>query len=755
MPGTLHDDPWLLHTTERLPWLRSYLGNGRITAQVVTEGGLAGTQGAPLHLMAELYDRAEGREVEHPVPLPGWSGLRVSFGGQQLEPEQAIAYSQSMDLRRGVAETRQVWQVDGGRAEVTSLQAVLRHEPNLALIRLTLQAEQAGDWRVVASFSRPDPDALRDLESGTQDRYLWCTAHTRERGIAVALAGTLLAGGPARVAPVEAGGLGITVQAPAGVPCTVTWLVAVHSGYTAPDPYLAALADRERAAARGAAALLAGHIAAWERLWQADVGVDGDPEVQRFVRAGLFALLCSLRHDVAASLSPMGLSSLGYNGHVFWDADTWMYPPLLLLHPEIARPMLTYRQQRLPAALARAESEGYAGAMFPWESATDGSETTPSWARTGLKEHHITACVAMAQWHYYLATGDRDWLAAHGWPVIEAAARFWVSRVARNSAGGYEIHDVICADEYAEDVDNNAFTNAAARAALLAAVAAAGALGQAAPPAWRDVADGLVLRCQGDLVLEFDGYDGRIIKQADVELLAYPLEHPLSASSIALNHETYLRVTDPDGPAMGISMYAVVAAQLGRRAEALALFHTCYRPHLFGPFYALAETPTNGAVNFLTGVGGALQALLFGFGGVRPHRTALAVDPLLPEGWQALRFPALHWRERVYTLAILPGDRAVLGVAHAGARLELRLQRWRPGPEPLTVELSGAVGMECVLKAEDWLVEPQAGVTPGWRLWPPAGGPSGAFLLLHLTAIRPGHAPFVLQVEQRVQDGNL
>ena len=90
--------------------------------------------------------------------------------------------------------------------------------------------------------------------------------------------------------------------------------------------------------------------------------------------------------------------------------------------------------------------------------------------------------MAIAHWQYYLATGNRDWLRDDAWPVLQAAATFWVSRVTPNETGGYGILDVICADEYAEDVDNNAFTNAAARAALLSAAAAAEALGHPAPP---------------------------------------------------------------------------------------------------------------------------------------------------------------------------------------------------------------------------------------------------------------------------------
>jgi trehalose/maltose hydrolase-like predicted phosphorylase len=533
---------------------------------------------------------------------------------------------------------------------------------------------------------------------------------------------------------------------------TVTWLVAVHNSRTAPEPRDAALADLERARITGVSGLLAEHEAAWAELWQTDIVVEGDLEMQRFVRAGLFALQCSLRAGVEASVAPMGLSSLMYNGHIFWDADTWMFPPLLLLHPELAYSVVAYRQARLPAALARARLEGYQGAMFPWESATDGEETTPlSIARTGLKEHHITACVALAQWQYYLATHDRAWLATRGWPVLEATAAFWTSRVTPTPAG-FAILDVICADEYAEDVDNNAFTNAAARAALLAAVAAAKELGRTPPGAWQQVADGLTLVRDGDLILEYDGYDGRMIKQADVELLTYPLEHPLPEASISRNLETYRRATDPEGPAMSRSISAIVAAQLGRRVEASALFGACYQPHLYGPFYALAETRSNGEVSFLTGVGGALQVLFFGFAGLRLHQETLAIDPLLPDGWQKLHITGLHWRGLRLELTVLPDDRAAVALHGADWTLSLGLRRWRPGPEPLTVELLGAPGA-CRLDARGWRVEE---VTEGasWRLQPLTGEPDRPFVPLRLEIRLESGQSFTVALEQRVRNGD-
>lgn len=110
----------------------------------------------------------------------------------------------------------------------------------------------------------------------------------------------------------------------------------------------------------------------------------------------------------------MGPSGLGYNGHVFRDAELWMFPPLLALQPAMARSMLDYRFKRLAQARQNAFSHGYRGAMFPWESASEGQETTPVWALTGPFQQHITADIGWAFWKYYQVTGDLAWLRKRG-----------------------------------------------------------------------------------------------------------------------------------------------------------------------------------------------------------------------------------------------------------------------------------------------------------------------------------------------------
>ncbi|TFV31243.1 hypothetical protein E4K10_00085 [Streptomyces sp. T1317-0309] len=166
---------------------------------------------------------------------------------------------------------------------------------------------------------------------------------------------------------------------------------------------------------------------------------------------GLEVLLppTSVHEDSPWSPSPAGLSSDGYNGHVFWDTETWIWPALLAQHPHIARSVLDYRLARLDAARVAASEGGHRGARFPWESGLTGEEDTPDWAPFGRLEQHISADVALAFWQYWLATGDRQWAAYRGAAGAERDRRLLDEPCHPDAEGRCHINGVIPPDEYA------------------------------------------------------------------------------------------------------------------------------------------------------------------------------------------------------------------------------------------------------------------------------------------------------------------
>ncbi|MCA6482612.1 MAG: glycoside hydrolase family 65 protein [Chitinophagaceae bacterium] len=395
------------------------------------------------------------------------------------------------------------------------------------------------------------------------------------------------------------------------------------------------------------------HKKAWEELWKSDIVIEGDNQAQQDVRSMLYHLYSFVREGNDLSISPMGLSGLGYNGHVFWDTELWMYPALLVMQPALAKSLVEYRFQRLPAARRNAFSHGYRGAMFPWESAGTGVEETPVWALSGPFEHHITACVGLAAWNYYCVTQDKDWLKEKGWPILRETADFWASRVERNGPGKYDINNVVAADEWAENVDNNAFTNAAAKAVLQHASSAAKVLGLPADPDWKHVADNIpILVMENGVTKEHATYKGEGIKQADVNLLAYPLREITAPAQIKKDLQFYeTRIPNEGTPAMTHAIFSLLYARLGDAANAHKFFKESYEPNLLPPFRVIAETKGGTNPYFATGAGGVLQSVLMGFGGLDITEKGIQqLQSTLPPTWKSLIISGVGTEKKTYSI---------------------------------------------------------------------------------------------------------
>lgn len=398
--------------------------------------------------------------------------------------------------------------------------------------------------------------------------------------------------------------------------------------------------------------LLSFHEKAWDSLWKSDITIDGDPQSQQDVHSMLYHLYSFVREGTALSPSPMGLSGLGYNGHVFWDTELWMYPAVLVLHPELAKSMIEYRYQRLDAAKRNAFSKGFKGAMFPWESAETGVEETPVWALSGPFEHHITACVAIAAWNYYCVTQDKTWLREKGWPILSATADFWASRVERNGPGKYDIKNVVAADEWAENVDNNAFTNAAAKANLQYATEAARLLGLTPNADWMEVANNIpILKFPDGVTKEHAAYNGEGIKQADVNLLSHPLQEITDPRQIQKDLSYYeSRVPNEGTPAMTQAVFTTLYARLGDGEKAFHFFKDAYVPNLLPPFRVIAETKGGTNPYFATGAGGILQSMLMGFGGLSiTPKGIVQVKSTLPKTWKSLTITGVGVENKKYS----------------------------------------------------------------------------------------------------------
>ena len=261
--------------------------------------------------------------------------------------------------------------------------------------------------------------------------------------------------------------------------------------------------------------------------------------------------------------------------------------------------------------------------------------------------------MAIAAWKYYQVSGDKAWLREKGWPILKETADFWASRVERAGPGQYNINNVVAADEWAENVDNNAFTNAAAKANLKIATDAAKILGLTADPDWMTVANNIpILKMEDGVTREHATYKGEGIKQGDVNLLAYPLKEITDPAQIKKDLAYYeTRVPDEGTPAMTQAVFTLLYARLGNGEKAYEWFKEAYLPNLNPPFRVIAETKGGTNPYFATGAGGILQAVIMGFGGVEITENGLKqVKSALPPHWKSLVITGVGKDKKTFTV---------------------------------------------------------------------------------------------------------
>jgi len=651
------DDPWVLVSYDPDQPYGTYLGNGLISTRIMGDG-VGSQNGQPLPcFMAGLYDG------ENIVPSPTWSDLRFYDGDMQFKIDKDAAYRQVLNMKAAILTTYATWRAGGktlkGQIEVI----VSRARPNVGLVR----AEFTSDFDGTISAGLHDGSAKGSLETGGSDTLHDFPAKGLHTKIArfvdkdhkdrLLLAQTIV--------PFEAQMPGMSVSH--GRKFTI-------SGWTALSDYKdQSINEAYASSVNNPSAFVSGHKAAWAKLWQKDIVIEGSKRDQQVMHSCMFYLLQSVRGGSQWSLAPLGLSGDAWNGHVFWDADTWVFPALLLQHPELAKSIVDYRYNTLPQAIANAKAGGYAGAEYAWRSGCAGKEGVAP-GRLFSKQRHITGDVALAQWQYYLATCDVQWLRTRGYPIIKATADYWVSRV-EPSDGRYEIKQVMPPDEDAGVVDNNAYTNAIAKLNLEIASRAAVLVGDSANPEWNAVAAKIYIPidAKNKRFIAFDGYESRTAKQADTELLVYPLQFALPEQD---KREIYRNTFDfygsklrRDGPAYSWSAHSVIEARFAERDKAYSASLMCWEPCLRGPFHYVNENAahTNSTMCYVTNCAGPMQAAMFGLAGAHmdyfpqdPSKAELTFSPCLPSQWKSLKIIGVQWHGKTFDVTVSKGNKVTV-----------------------------------------------------------------------------------------------
>lgn len=643
---------WQLHAVDiQAPYAPAPMANGCIGILPQKEPF------AVEHVMLNhVFDAASPHVVSRVMRGINPFCLSMKIDNIKVDTSNISDWQQTIDMRRAVHQTSfQTLE----KADVSYELCALRNLPYAGLIRVTVQACKDMLLEVRSGMGIPDDYSQssirhREMEADGNRMYMLESDATSRFGYRrVASTSSFLFNGE-QIKPMydeATRELFFSIQLKKGETFCFSLVGSVCSSRDFFDPYNEAERQVIYAVHEGEEALMQAHYRLWDELWQGDIRIEGDDDAQRIVRFALFNLYSSCRGGSRLSIPPMGLSLQGYNGHIFWDTELWMYPPMLLLNQDIARSMLDYRFDRLPAARKKALAYGYRGAMFPWESDDSGEEATPTHALTGPFEHHITADIGIACWNYYCVTRDMRWLQREGYPLLKEIADFWASRVTRNQDGSYSIHNVTGADEYANGVTDNAFTNGAASLALKYACQAAEICGEKVPEIWWEIGENIrILQFENGVTREHFTYKGEMIKQADANLLAYPLGVITDEYRQRQDLEYYAeRIDQKDGPAMSYSVYCVQYARMGEADKAYEMFRRCYEPNLKKPFGVISETPTSNNPYFMTGAGGLLQAVLNGFCGLQITDEGIVQLPsALPSHWKRVTVTGVGSDKKTY-----------------------------------------------------------------------------------------------------------
>lgn len=550
---------------ERLRESLCTLGNGYFATRGALPECAADDVHYPGTYVAGIYNRltsdVSGRQVENEdmVNVPNWLPLRFRIPeGPWIDPDTAevLEHRQMLLLAEGLLERRTRYGLGGGRVlTVRQLRMVHMADPHVAALRTEftaegfsgrLEVEAALDGGVtnsgVARYRDLDGRHLIHIHTGTSaPDTVWLRCRTRTSEVRIGLAARLTADAPAVVRhelPCVIQQLPIDLEP--GRTVTVDKTVALHTSHdpAISDPLHAAVDRVGRSADFDA--LAAWHRAAWDQLWRrAELDVPG--ESGRILRLHLFHVLQTLSPhtaDLDVGVPARGLHGEAYRGHVFWD-ELFVLPYLNLHFPEVSRALLRYRHRRLEQARTTAAAAGHRGAMYPWQSGSDGREETQQlhlnprsgrWlADHSHLQHHVGSAIAYNVWQYCEASGDMEFRHTKGAEMLLQIARFWGDKAVHDDAmGRYRIKGVVGPDEYHEaypdadgpGLDDNAYTNVTATWVLARTLelldtlpeprrrelAERTGLTSGELELWEDVSHTLHVPFHDDVISQFEGY---------------------------------------------------------------------------------------------------------------------------------------------------------------------------------------------------------------------------------------------------------
>jgi kojibiose phosphorylase len=670
-----------------------------------------------------VFDKSE-TFMKELATLPNWLGIRLYVEKQLIGVDECeiLEYRRALDLKHAALVKRVRLRDPKGRETlIEGVRFVSRAHAHRMAVRLwvtplnysgLIEVEQITDGSIINFYDAPRFKVKHTVVTANEplgENGVYMEVATRDEnlhvGVGSHLEGTCrdrdVLGNRVFHAFGEQGVEFCDFRADEGDSVVLTKYVAMLDGRDTPADELHATTRREVEdfVAEGFEREFEAHADIYRKMWgQANIDIEGDPELDRAIRLNVFHLMSTANeHDDRVNVGAKLLTGEEYGGHAFWDTELFMLPFFAYVFPQTARHLESYRYRLLGAAEANAAKNGFQGAQYPWESADDGSEQCPDWTiepdgtcyrcYVAVYEHHVTAAVAFGIANYAIITGDTSFLYGRGAEILTQTARFWASRCEwKEDAGRYEITQVTGPDEWHEPVDNNTYTNYLARwnmryvIALVdrmqrehpdnyAALIAATGLTDAELASWDAIQSKIYLpRKEGaDLLEQFEGYfdlepvtieeydkndwpvrpaalqqfktsETQIIKQPDVVMLLHLLGNEFSQQEIETNYHYYEKRT-LHGSSLSPSIYAIMGLKVGDDSKAYRYLRRAAMLDLLN----LQHNTREGI--HAANAGGIWQTVVFGFAGVNMDDDGvLSITPHMPHEWSSLTF-RLHNRE--------------------------------------------------------------------------------------------------------------
>jgi alpha,alpha-trehalose phosphorylase len=719
-------EPWAIHET-RLD-LESLAQSESIFALANGHLGLRGNldEGEPSSLSGTYLN---GFFESHPIryaelafglPEAGQTIVNVTDGKLirllvEDEPMDVhrgtlLSHERVLDLRSGILERRLDWRSIGGHAvRVTSRRLVSFRFRSVAAIsyevealdeplRLALQSNLLANEREVVSTTDPrGGGGLEDALLGRLD-----VAH----GARVVLAHTTRASGLSLAAGMEhvvdagevpeslvesepdLGRLTLSVTVAPERPVRLVKLLAYHWSSQQSVEWLRDQVDGslEIAVAEGFDGLARAQRAYLDEFWsRADIEVDGDPALQQALRFALFQTLQASARAEERAIPAKGLTGTGYDGHAFWDTESFVLPLLTYLAPTLARDALVWRHSTLDLARERARQLGLRGATFPWRTIR-GEECSGYWP-AGMAAVHVNADIADAVRRYVQATGDHEFERTYGVELLVETARLWATLGHTGTDGRFRIDGVTGPDEYSALVNNNVYTNLMAQTNLRAAMEAAGrhpaaaralGVGDEEIATWRAAADTMYIPYDADLGVHpqdqdylmherwdfeatpagayplllhytyFDLYRKQVTKQADLVLALFVRARSFTADEKRRDFDYYEGVTVRDS-SLSACTQAVVAAEVGH----LELAHSYLAEAAFMDLHDIEHNIRDGL--HIASLAGSAWAVIAGLGGMRDDGAQITFSPRLPAEIERVAFRVAFGGNALH-IEITPGE---------------------------------------------------------------------------------------------------